>query len=344
MLDHDAAVLYHLDARVIEALGECVVADAELEPDGARVFLQDVIEVRHQVARFAKDVHHVDVAWDVCDLAVDWLPEDRRRLRVVDRHGNDLEPGGLHVARDVVRGLTRLGFCLDAEHRDAPGSGEERAQVHGQRWYTSRAPVIRTSLLLFLLLLGACGGPSSKVPTTAPADAGAEAAPLPSHLVSTLPTDVKSPPPFNLGSKHAQRRAHDEWSACHANFHPSGDPTKAVDALGQACAGATQMHAGAAPVMSGTQSAISSPPITYRFHGQAKHCYRLYGVAGAAVKSLVAVVTDADGASIAEYHTDDVSSAIAPDEALCFVDDADAQVTVSVGIGDGAYALSLWGN
>jgi hypothetical protein len=62
------------------------------------------------------------------------------------------------------------------------------------------------------------------------------------------------------------------------------------------------------------------------------------------VKSVVAVVADADGAEIAEYHTDDVTPFIAPDEAICFDDDADAQVTVSVGIGDGSYALSLWGS
>jgi hypothetical protein len=56
----------------------------------------------------------------------------------------------------------------------------------------------------------------------------------------------------------------------------------------------------------------------------------------------VAVISDPDGAEIAQYHTDDVSPFIAPDEAMCFADDADAQITVSVGIGDGPYALSVW--
>jgi hypothetical protein len=68
----------------------------------------------------------------------------------------------------------------------------------------------------------------------------------------------------------------------------------------------------------------------------------VYGVAGSNVKSLVAVVADAEGAEIAEYHTDEVTPYIAPEEALCFTDDSDAQVTVSVGIGDGPYAFSLW--
>lgn len=195
--------------------------------------------------------------------------------------------------------------------------------------------------LLTTLLLVACGGPGSKTPTTTP-DAGADAnAGLPAHVISTLPTDVRNPPPFALGSKHAKRTDHPEWGACHAAFKVAGDPAKAVDALGNACASATKTKAiGAA--MTGTQNATSSMPITYKFHGQAKKCYRLYGVASAGVKSLVAVVTDADGAEIAQYHTDDVTPFIAPDEAMCFGDDADAQIAVSVGIGDGPYALSVW--
>ncbi len=203
---------------------------------------------------------------------------------------------------------------------------------------------MRFAPLPLVLALVACGGPSSKTPTTtAQTDAGVDAA-IPAHVISTLPTDVKNPPPFALGSKHAQRKEHPDWAACHAAFKPNlvgGDPAKAVDALGTACASATKTKSiGAA--FTGTQNAISSQPITYKFHGQAKHCYRLYGVTGGSVKSLVVVVTDADGAEIAQYHTDDVAPFIAPDEAMCFSDDADAQITVSVGIGDGPYALSLW--
>jgi hypothetical protein len=188
----------------------------------------------------------------------------------------------------------------------------------------------------------ACGGPGSKTPVVTASDAGADVE-LPAHVVSTLPTDVKNPPPFNLGSKHAQKRTHGEWGACHAAFHVSGDPAKAVDTLATGCAAATKMRA-SGPAMTGTQNAISSQPITYKFHGQAKHCYRVYGATGTSVKSLVAVVADAEGAEIAEYHTDEVTPFIAPDEALCFGDDSDAQITVSVGIGDGPYALSLWGD
>ena len=197
---------------------------------------------------------------------------------------------------------------------------------------------------VLLFVVASCGGPGPSTPTTHSAvDAGVDAAALPSHLVSTLPTDIRNPPPFNLGSKHAQRKAHPDWSACHAAFHPTTDAAKSVDALANGCAAVSQLHA-VGSSMTGTQNATSSQPITYKFHAQGKHCYRIYGVAGAAVKSLVAVVTDDVGAEIAEYHTDDVTPFFAPDEALCFSDDDDAQITVSVGVGDGPYAISVWGS
>ncbi len=205
---------------------------------------------------------------------------------------------------------------------------------------------MRKLLVASAAVVFACGGPDSKTPVTpvtTVADAGADVV-LPTHVISTLPTDVRNPPPFNLGSKHASKRTKSEWGACHASFHTSvQDPLKATDALANACASATKLKMSTPPsAMSGTQNAISSQPIVYKFHGQAKHCYRVYGVAGANVKSLVAVVADSEGAEIAEYHTDEVTPFIAPDEALCFSDDSDGQITVSVGMGDGPYALSLW--
>ena len=185
--------------------------------------------------------------------------------------------------------------------------------------------------------LVACGGPGSKTPTPPPADAGADAAPAPMHLVSTLPTDVRNAPPFHLESKHVTLRDHPEWAACHAGFRPSGDPSKALGAL----AGACKTHA-ASPVMTGTQNATSSPPTDYAFHAQGKRCYRLYAVAGEGVKSLVVVLSDEKGAAIAEYHTDDVSPFVAPDQAMCFADDTDVKIAASVGIGTGPYALAFY--
>jgi hypothetical protein len=187
----------------------------------------------------------------------------------------------------------------------------------------------------------ACGGPGSKPVVPSGSDAGAVDAALPQHLISTLPTDVRNPPPFALGSKVAKVHEHADWNACHASLRPSPDATKALDEISRACAAVTKMHALGAP-MTGTQNATTSQPIAYKFHAQANHCYRVYGAAGPSVKSLVAVVTDSIGAEIAEYHTDDVVPFFAPDESLCFSSDNDAIITASVGIGDGAYAIGVW--
>ena len=193
--------------------------------------------------------------------------------------------------------------------------------------------------IFFGAVLLACGGPGSKTPTQPASDAGIDASPP--HVVTTLPTDVRNPPPFHLESKHVTLREHADWASCHAAFQPTGDPAKAVASLGAACASATKMHAEGAP-MTGSQNATSSQPVSYAFHAHAKHCYRLYAVAGNGVKSLVASLSDEAGAAVAEYHTDDVSPFFAPDEAMCFSNDADVKITVSVGIGDGPYALQLW--
>ena len=204
-------------------------------------------------------------------------------------------------------------------------------------------PFVRRTLLSIALMLTACGGPGSKTPQGTQGDAGAlEAGSSPAQIISTLPKDVRSPPPLNLGSKRAAVKPRPEWEACRAGWHPSGnDAGKAVEALANACAAATKTH-GAAPTMTGSQNAVSTTPSTYKFHAQANHCYRVYGVASSSVKNLVAVVTDSDGASIAEYHTDDVTPFIAPNEALCFSTDVDAKITVSVGLGDGPYAIAVW--
>jgi len=206
-----------------------------------------------------------------------------------------------------------------------------------------RAALIKIGLpVTWLVASLACGGPGSKTPQGTQGDAGAiEAGSSPAQVISTLPKDVRSPPPFHLGSKRASVKPHPEWAACHASFHASGDASKAVQALASACAPATKTHVAAAAI-TGSQNAISAAPVTYKFQAQANHCYRVYGVASAGVKSLVAVVTDSEGAEIAEYHTDDVTPYLAPDEAICFSANDEAQIAVSVGLGDGPYALAVW--
>src|SRR5207302_422473 len=59
-VDHQAAVLHDEDAGGGEALGALVVSDARLQPDRARAFSEDVVDVRGDVAGAAEDVDDVD--------------------------------------------------------------------------------------------------------------------------------------------------------------------------------------------------------------------------------------------------------------------------------------------
>src|SRR6185312_13680714 len=139
VLDHDAAILNDLDAGALELLREFVVPNPELEPHEFRLLREDVVHVRHEVPRAAKDVHQVDVPRNVGELAIDPLPEDLRDLRVVDRHGHDLETCILQVLGHVKSRLRRLRFGLDAEHGDAARALEEVADYHPRPWMQLRS-------------------------------------------------------------------------------------------------------------------------------------------------------------------------------------------------------------
>src|SRR6185503_6612508 len=115
---HETPILHHVDARAGEPLGDGVVADAELHPDGRRARGQYVVHVRGNVATSPEDIHHVDVTRNRGERSEHGLAEDLRDGRIVDGHGHDLVAGVLRVLGHVVRRLTGLGD-LDAEHRDA---------------------------------------------------------------------------------------------------------------------------------------------------------------------------------------------------------------------------------
>src|SRR5512141_2692549 len=85
-LDEETAVLHDVDPRRRQAGGEGVVANAELQPDGARTLGEDVVEVRGQILRTAEHVHHVDVTGNRGEAAVHLLSENLRDLGIVYRH------------------------------------------------------------------------------------------------------------------------------------------------------------------------------------------------------------------------------------------------------------------
>jgi hypothetical protein len=100
-------------------------------------------------------------------------------------------------------------------------------------------------------------------------------------------------------------------------MHPTGDPQR------------------------GTQSA-SAPAQSFKFKALAKHCYRVYGVAGSGITNLDLLIKDSDGAVAGDDSTDDRTPVVLESGAVCFKQDDDASAVVSVGAGQGDYAVQVW--
>src|SRR5690606_2448947 len=102
MLYHRTPVLHHVDPGIGEPLRRFVVAYPELEPHGAGLLRDDVVDMRRDVTGAAEDDDDIDVARHVLDGAMHWLTENLRHVRVVDRHRHDVVADALEVGGDVV--------------------------------------------------------------------------------------------------------------------------------------------------------------------------------------------------------------------------------------------------
>jgi len=143
----------------------------------------------------------------------------------------------------------------------------------------------------------------------------------------------------SAGSKKAEQRTNDKWSACHSSFKPTGDAAGDVVKLGQGCASLTKMHA-ITKVMTGSQKA-SDVPQPFKLHVEANHCYRVYGES-AGITDLDLLIKDSTGAIAGEDSTDDPDPVVLEDGAVCFSEADDVAIIVSVGGGAGSYAIQAW--
>lgn len=200
----------------------------------------------------------------------------------------------------------------------------------------------------------ACGGGAPHRPTTATparaADAGVKTGGLGAgtstpFLSSNVPM-AAMPPPFQLGSRKAEKKPIEGAAACaSASANASAraratSPASDVAELAKACAAATKMHAVGAP-LTGTQ-AQGAAAQAFPLKAAANHCYRVYGALAPGVKSAELLVMDSTGAVAAEARTETAHLVAADDGAICFKTDDAAQVVLSVGAGDGAYAVQIW--
>jgi hypothetical protein len=101
VLDEQAAVLHHVDARGDQLPGRLVVADPQLEPHRLRPLRDDVVEVRRDVLWAAEDVHQVHHFRNVFEPGECLLPQDLGFVRI---HRNDPVTLFLKVFCNLVAG------------------------------------------------------------------------------------------------------------------------------------------------------------------------------------------------------------------------------------------------
>lgn len=203
------------------------------------------------------------------------------------------------------------------------------------------------SMLAVILVACAAGcggrGAQSAAPHTEDGGAPGGGAVAPSGSLAfpsaTVPM-VAMPPPYAFGSTKAERRSMDEGRCREALRAPGAAPAAEVQRIGKACGDAAKLRAVAAP-WSGTQ-AQGAAAQSFKFRAEAGRCYRAYAAAARSVTSLTVLIVDSSGAVAAEARADDPRVAIPDDGLLCFKEADDASLTVSVGGGEGAFALQLW--
>jgi hypothetical protein len=201
------------------------------------------------------------------------------------------------------------------------------------------------ALLVLAAAAAACGGnkpADTRFADPSKGDGGAAAASTASSapFVSNVPM-AEMPAPFNFGSKKADKKVIAGAAACAAGFKAqAGDLGAEVQKLAKGCADATKMRA-VGSVLSGTQ-AQGAAPQTFKLKAEANHCYRVYGVTAATVKNIEVLVVDSAGFTAYEARSDEPRVLAADDGAVCFRSADDAQLLVSVGAGEGAFALQIW--
>jgi hypothetical protein len=191
--------------------------------------------------------------------------------------------------------------------------------------------------LPFLLAL-ACG--NSAPPPNVPASPGAAPA-----VSSANPASAASsaPPPASAvaGSKKVTKKNDPSWASCHATYKmQTKDLAVEVGSLAKGCAAATKMKP-MGDVLKGSQGE-TSPHQEFKLKAQAGKCYRVYAESDSGITDLDMLLKDSAGDIAAEDSTDDGSPVLIEDGAVCFKENDDATIIVSVGQGKGNYALQIW--
>jgi len=132
------------------------------------------------------------------------------------------------------------------------------------------------------------------------------------------------------------------WSACYKSFEPTADPVSDLDRLGFLC-GAPRGYSSVAPIHTGTQQA-EDPAERLVFRARKGRCYRLFAIGDGGVRDLDVAILAPDGRIVAADLSRDPWSVVPPRGPWCADEEGPFAIDVSVGDGQGAYALGIWGS
>src|SRR5438132_3286880 len=85
MIHHQATILNDFDSGMSKLLGHGVMTDSLLLPDRLWCLREDVVNVRRNVLRTTKDIHHVELARHNQQLPKEFFTENPGDVAIVDR-------------------------------------------------------------------------------------------------------------------------------------------------------------------------------------------------------------------------------------------------------------------
>jgi len=212
----------------------------------------------------------------------------------------------------------------------------------------SRATLACAVLAPFAITV-ACGGDKkpTDVATNPSSSTTVSVTPPDSASVASTPSSAPTPPPSaeppppETGSKKATKKQNPDWAACHKDYKPGGKNLDAdVSKVAGMCAKATGMKQ-LGKTLHGQQGAESKPE-TFPFKAKASKCYRVFAESDSGIKDLDLAIKDSAGDIAGEDTTDDPSPIVLEDGAVCFKENDNAVVIISVGMGKGKYAIQIW--
>jgi hypothetical protein len=180
-----------------------------------------------------------------------------------------------------------------------------------------------------LATLTACGG-SSPPPAAAGSTASLGASSAPAAVQATKPDSDKV-----TWKKEASPKN------CH-QAPKAGDLTPQTTAIATACVDATKMHQVGTPTAGEGQASSSTMVKSIPLAAKANHCYRIFGLAEAAVTDFDIAVMDSAGKLAGEDTKDGSDAIVLEDGAICFKTDDTASVNTAVASGKGKWAVEIW--